>query len=386
VAFAVLGNDQVVPDLAAQMKGTFPTQDRTHAAVFRDGLPYQHNLAAVRAVMDRHDSAAWESNIYMRWLACLRELSAPTTDARFPEAMRTRAWAMKTLNTQLSSWTHLRHDTILYAKQSYTAFGACTYPVGYIEPRIEFWRRLSDTLDGAANLLESLKYDGTCSYIINHPPEFNPNTGDLVRDVWAETKVIALAEIQARQVGHLRQFATIVDRLETLAGKELAQECFSPEDDRFIDTLMEDKPASFGSGGPYAFTGWYPNLFYRTIYWTDAEFHGNYGSDAFDALVADVHTDVPNLAPPDPGSVLHEAVGRVNLLMLAVDSGADRFVCAGPVLSHYEFEVTGDPRRLSDEEWRGVVWGGFPDGLDPKRIEGLKPPPWTWSYLAPPTP
>ena len=54
------------------------------------------------------------------------------------------------------------------------------------------------------------------------------------------------------------------------------------EHDELIDTLMEDKPASFGSGGPYAFTGWYPSLFYRTIYWTDAEFHGNYGSDAFD--------------------------------------------------------------------------------------------------------
>jgi len=178
-----------------------------------------------------------------------------------------------------------------------------------------------------------------------------------------------------------------VDRLERLAAKELAQECFSPEDARFIDTLMEDKAAGLGGcGGPYAFTGWYPNLFYRTIYWTDAEFHVNYGSDAFDALVADVHTDVPNEAPPDPGSVLHEAVGRVNLLMLAVDNGSDRFVCAGPVLSHYEFEVTGNPRRLSDQEWQYVMGGGFPEGLDPKRLEGLQPPPWTRSYLAPQTP
>ena len=32
--------------------------------------------------------------------------------AKYPEAMSTRAWAMKTLNTQLASWTQLRHDTI----------------------------------------------------------------------------------------------------------------------------------------------------------------------------------------------------------------------------------------------------------------------------------
>ena len=100
-------------------------QDRPHAQKFRDGLPYQHNLAAVRAVMDASNRARWDSNIYMGWLACLRELSAPTTDAKYPEAMRTRAWAMKTLNTQLASWTQLRHDTILYAKQSWSAGCAC---------------------------------------------------------------------------------------------------------------------------------------------------------------------------------------------------------------------------------------------------------------------
>jgi hypothetical protein len=67
--------------------------------------------------------------------------------------------------------------------------------------------------------------------------------------------------------------------------------------------------------------------------------------------------------------------------MLAVNNGPDHFVCAGPVFSHYEFEVTGDPRRLSDEEWRGILWGGFPADLEPKRLEGLPPPPWTRSYL-----
>ena len=75
-------------------------------------------FAAARVVMDAQQPGAWDSNIYMSWLACLRELSAPTTGVEFPEAVRTRAWAMKTLNTQLASWTQLRHDTILYAKQS----------------------------------------------------------------------------------------------------------------------------------------------------------------------------------------------------------------------------------------------------------------------------
>jgi hypothetical protein len=109
---------------------------------------------------------------------------------------------MKTLNTQLSSWTHLRHDTILYAKQSSTVVNGCTYPAGYIEPRVEFWRRLGETLNGAANLLAALKYEGTYSYATNHPPEFDPITGKTLREAWTETNVVPLAVIQGRQISH----------------------------------------------------------------------------------------------------------------------------------------------------------------------------------------
>ena len=72
--------------------------------------------------------------------------------------------------------------------------------------------------------------------------------------------------------------------------------------------------------------------------------------------------------------------------MMAVDSGEDRFICAGPVLSYYEFEVMGSPRRLSDPEWsseQGSMLNGlFPSDLPPSRVEGLKPPVWTEAYLA----
>jgi len=64
-------------------------------------------------------------------------------------------------------------------------------------------------------------------------------------------------------------------------------------------------------------------------------------------------------------------------------------IFAGPVLSHYEFEVIGDPRRISDEEWSNQAWppgilqGNFPADVPPTRLEGLAPPVWTQSYLAP---
>jgi len=87
VAFAALKNDAVVPELVARMNNPNGRQ-------FRDGLPYQHNLAAVRTVMDRHTLDAWTKNIYMAWLGALCELSTPTTSPIYPECMRTRAWAM----------------------------------------------------------------------------------------------------------------------------------------------------------------------------------------------------------------------------------------------------------------------------------------------------
>src|SRR5262249_47795093 len=125
---------------------------------FRDGLNYQHNLAAVRNVIDAQKPEAWDDNLYTGWLAGLRELSRPTADAKYPEAMRTAAWAMKSLNTQLASWAKLRHDTVLYAKQSYTATPACEYPFGYVEPVPHFWARLEKMVGRAAELIEKTTY------------------------------------------------------------------------------------------------------------------------------------------------------------------------------------------------------------------------------------
>ena len=49
-----------------------------------------------------HAPAAWDDNLYMGWLGTLRELSKPTTDVKYPEALRTSAWAMKTTATPLA--------------------------------------------------------------------------------------------------------------------------------------------------------------------------------------------------------------------------------------------------------------------------------------------
>ncbi len=162
--------------------------------------------------------------------------------------------------------------------------------------------------------------------------------------------------------------------LEEISRNELAEECLTEKETDFLrDLVAEDGWLPWGGSELMrTYDGWYPRLFYRKLSEpNDAVFHANRGADAFDAVVADVHTDVPSGVPCfSPGRVLHEGVGGVNFLLLAFENGESRMVVAGPVLSHYEFTVDGI-QRLTDTEWRGqYLWN-------------VEPNEWTRDYLVP---
>jgi hypothetical protein len=56
--------------------------------------------------------------------------------------MKTKAFQDKNIVTQLASWSQLRHDTLLYVKQGYTAVDGCDYPSGFVDPRIKIWKAI----------------------------------------------------------------------------------------------------------------------------------------------------------------------------------------------------------------------------------------------------
>lgn len=359
VAFAALGNEQVVPELVSRM--TDPTGHK-----FRDGLNYQHNLAAVKTVVDEHNAVVWEENIYMAWLATLRELSAPTTDPhpQYPEAMRTRAWAMKTLNTQLASWTQLRHDTIVYTKHTYLRT-LCHYPAGFVEPRVTFWERFEKMATLAANQIKATLF---------------PDCSIEIKDDLGDKHLVHFPDVQKRQTEFCLNFAQKLAVLKGIAIKELAIESFTQEETKFLEEIVEIEEGS----GYAKYNGWYPKLFYMGDKYCEkwkacvskevigeAEKELVDGDcDKWDALVADVHTNPPMPELENPGSVLHQGVGNVDLLMIAVENGEDKMVYAGPVLSHYEFEMPSGERKL-DCEWEEDICNG---NLPPR-------PDWTNSYL-----
>ena len=350
VAFSVFGDNQVVPEIAARILDT-------NGVPFRDGLPYQHNLLAVRKVVDDQDAGIWTNNIYTGWLSVLRALAAPTVDPKYPEAMRRRAWAMKTLNTQLGSWTELRHDTLLYAKQSYTEPGLCGYPAGFVEPRPEYWDSLKTLANLTAQAIGSLPLSGWVTIPSRDPAPWSPGS-----------VTFSLADIQSSQVSFLNQFAGYMTTLAQMARKELAQEPFSADETQFLKDIMEN---SLVYTGIEQWNGWYPKLFYKNSLGGTAQQLPVCAHP--DPQVVDVHTDLPDpFLTGDPGAVIHESVGNVNLLVVAVDNGPDRMVYAGPVFSHYEFEEPSGT-RLSDAEWATMLGSS------------AKPPPpgWTRSYLVP---
>jgi hypothetical protein len=67
--------------------------------------------------------------------------------------LRSRAWQKKQLQTAAASWAELRHDTILYAKQSYSGSIICEYPEGYVEPYPAFFATPGNLARAAAATL-----------------------------------------------------------------------------------------------------------------------------------------------------------------------------------------------------------------------------------------
>ena len=104
-------------------------------------------------------AADWNRNLYWSWLYSLQPLLKDYGEG-YPTFMQTDAWQDKAMSTSLASWTELRHDTILYAKQTYgiadelPVFG--DNPAGYVEPVPEFYNRLLALIRMTADGLEEL--------------------------------------------------------------------------------------------------------------------------------------------------------------------------------------------------------------------------------------
>ncbi len=303
-ALFVLGNDQVLPLLA----GDFAK------------YPYWGALHDLRWLVDQHDASFWQANLYNLWLDSLRQLNAPTTAAQFPFAMRTPAWRDKTAHTQLASWAQLRHDTLLYAKQSYTGGVACEHPGAYVEPYPAFFAKLK-TMGALAS-----------QALLNTKTTY-PGMTDQVKQFFAD-------------------WQDIMGKLELAATHELSGQGTTPDDIAFLKGVI-----MAGNVCGQTYSGWYTKLYFQQS-----------SLDKYKPTIADVHTN-PNQGPLPGPDVLHVATSQVSLMVMTVDTctGAETFV--GPVLRYHEVDWK-KIERLSDEDWLAQLQAGT---APPQ-------PAWTQSY------
>ena len=255
---------------------------------------YAEQLVKLQAEFAALPEEQWTSNLYWNWLYTLRPLLG-VKDEGYPYFMQSPAWVDKDLHTWLGSWTELRHDTILYAKQSYAvaATGAMPEPEpvrGYVEPQPEIYARLAAL---TAQMQAGLGGRGLL--------------GDEM--AWK-----------------LKQMEQLLLTLKTISEKELRGEGLTDDEYatiRFIGDALE-------------------NL---TTFSEEVEGQITSQADERMALVADVHTD------PNTNLVLEESVGDAFPIYVVVLVEGRQVVTLGSVFSYYEFKWPIDD-RLTDEAWQ----------------------------------
>jgi hypothetical protein len=259
---------------------------------------YPENMERMKEAIAKLGVDEWTRTLYSAWLYALMPL-LDAKDARYPAFMRTGPWATKDLNSAVGSYTELKHDTILYAKQVMAeAGGEYIEPLkGFVEPEPLVFSRLLSLVRMMKQGLES--------------------RGLLLDD-------------HARLMEDLD---SDVSFLLDMSLKELKQQPIAEADN---DRMMY----------------WGEHLEWLTLAAADTEGEGRpYFEDTDAALVADVATD-PN------GSVLELATGRINEIYVVVPDGAGKMmVTRGGVFSTYEFTVPLAD-RMTDETWKARLQAG----------------------------
>jgi len=120
---------------------------------------YTRQMEKLRAEFKTLSVANWTRNLYWSWLFTANStLTEIPSAAKYPTFMTTSAWGYEKLQTFAGTWTELRHDTILYAKQSYTPYQSIPpSSTGYVEPYPETYRRLIGLINMTINGLTQLE-------------------------------------------------------------------------------------------------------------------------------------------------------------------------------------------------------------------------------------
>ena len=283
---------------------------------------YTENMEQLRSMLQDAPQSSWTTSLYSSWLYTLLPLLEEKGEG-YPSYMTSTQWAKKSLETFAGSFTELKHDTVLYAKQMIAEMGGGPPEViddrGYVEPEPEIYHRFM--------LLAQQTREGLNKFGL----------------------------LGSEDVENLNRLAELARRLMEISNKELQDEVLTDEE---YDLIRE-------YGGTLEHF-WIEAVEDRT----DADYLDPQEIPA--SLVTDIATD-PN------GTVLQIGNAKPAEILVVVPIEGKLRLASGVVYNFYQFEQPiGE--RLTDTEWREKTgeWAGE-DGWF-HRDETLEKPWWTESY------
>ena len=259
---------------------------------------YKEQVSKMKAEFAALPQGDWTQNLYWGWLYALLPLTSVKGQG-YPSFMQTQAWVDKDLHSALGSWAELRHDTILYAKQSTTIRatgimpGPETPPRGYVEPNAEVYARLA--------ALAAQTRDGL------------------------QTRALLAGEYADK----LNSFEKLLLNLKMIAEKELSD---LPRSEQEYSVIREigatlESLTTFSAGEAAKLAS---------------------EADQRMAVVADVHTDT------NSGRALEVGVGDAFPIYVVTPIEGTLTLTKGGVFSYYEFTVPL-AERLTDERWQQMT-------------------------------
>jgi hypothetical protein len=209
------------------------------------------------------------------------------------------------MNTQLTSWAQLRHNNVLYVKQSYTSSAACEYPDAYVDPYPEFFQAIVRHAELGQTLATKLELEG----------QLGQRVEDYFESVAQSAAILAqMAEHQLTGTPHSEEHLAFINQTVT------------------VDVNCD--------GTILGHSGWYADMHFEPLAAVEQ-----------DPIITDVHTDIggdlPVLRPP---SVLHVGNHLPRPIIVTVDT------CSGPkayvgVASVFQQKLVEGTNRMTDQEW-----------------------------------
>jgi hypothetical protein len=275
---------------------------------------YVDTLKRINSEFNNKPEDYWKQNLYYNWLYNLKSLFDVKEVGNLPFFMTTNAWSVKSLNTAMASWSELRHNTILYAKQSEAVecggdggtplnIWLPEPPKGYVEPNIEFYNRM-------ISLLQTTTSGLVARGIIDAPFEHISS-----------------------------EFISMLQFLKNISEKQLKKQKITLEEYEQIQkfgSLLEHLTRQL--------------LLDDYIYsWDDVN-----GPDKNIPVIADVHRGQEK--------VLEVGVGKAHSIYVVVEIEGKLKLVRGAIFSYYEFPWNASD-RLTDEKWQDML----NKGLAPKQ-------------------